>query len=143
MLNIAQIVLPIRIYSSDFHFVSGPSAVYIVVMQDHLFLSRHSTGGHRSRCLLNSHFLVIFVQSSLVVFLVATLVLANHTPAQVLLSFILVFDLEGSLDISTRALEINLFELGLNAGSLHNHSSDFDEGVQMNLPQISEFIFNW
>lgn len=55
----------------------------------------------------------------------------------------LILVIDWSLQVSALASEEHLLQFREHTSSLSDHSSDLNECVQMNLSQVSQFIFNW
>jgi hypothetical protein len=95
-----------------------------------------------SRSLLHSEFLVVTIDSLLLIEFVRAKLLTNDTFTKELLSLISRAVESRSFEISTLTPEVHLFKLREHAGSLGHNASEFDEGVQVNLAQVTELILD-
>ena len=89
-------------------------------------------------------FLVVTEEASAFFEVIWASTLAKNALAEILLGFIVGVVHEWTFDVlATIASEVQLFQLWEDSSSLGDDTSELDEGVQMHLSQIPEFVFNW
>ena len=143
VLDVSSIIEFIDENTGYFDLISWSCSVYKIIEDDDLFLSWNTTWWDRSWSFLDGPFLIVSVDTfalfNLVLFATA---LADDTFSEVLLFFAIVFVDWALKIIALHASVILFFELGEYLSPFGDYTSDFDQGVQMNLSEVSKLVLD-
>jgi len=143
VLYIRKVVKSVDVDASDLNLITGPGTVDQVIEQVHFLLSGDSPWGDRPWRLLDGHFLIVPVESFLLIHRERPITMALDALPNVESSLILGVVVEGTLDVSTLTSEVDLELLWEHSSSFGDDPSDLDEGVEMDLAEVSQLVFHW
>lgn len=142
VLYVREVVIPVDVDTVDFDFVARAGHVNEVVQHVDFFLAGNSTRRNCAWSLLDCEFLVIPVDSFDLVNCVGAASLADDALGQTLSSLDRVGIVDRSLQVTALATEEYLAVLRENVSTLSDDATEFDEGIQMDLAQLSQLVLH-
>jgi hypothetical protein len=142
--HVSSIIKLIDEDSSNFDLVSWSSSIDKIIENENFLLSWHTSWRNRAWGLLNCPFLIVSIDRFVVLEEIWSLSLANDTLTKVLLLLLNIVMEEWTLKVlAGLTSEVHFLKLWENCCSLGDDSSNLDEGVQVNLSQVSQLVLNW
>ena len=143
VLDIGEVVVSVDVDTMDLDLVTRASDINKIMKHEYFFLAGHTTGWHRAWCLLNGELLIVPVERPHLVDLVRTALMTHNTLGQTRLCLLRVCVADGSLEIATLASEVHLIVLWEDLRALSDDSAELNQGVQVNLAQLTHLVLDW
>lgn len=142
VLSVSNLVIAVHVDTSNFDLITRPCSINQIVQNNALLLSRHSARGDRARGFLDRQLLVVPVHGLKLIKLVGTGPLASDASAGVLLCLLEGGVVSWAFQVTTHAPEEHFVELGEHTGSFGHDTTELDESVQVELSQVTKFVFD-
>lgn len=142
MTHVREVIKSVDVDSCNFNFISRSGSVNEVVKDVDFLLAGHTTWRDTSRSLLYSNLLVVTVDSLLLVEFIRAESLADNALAQELFGLISRAVESRSFQVTTLTPEVHFLKLREDTRSLGDYTSELNQGVQMDLTQVTELVLN-